>query len=148
MIKTDVASGMDRAIRAYIDACNAADAGAISGCFCAEAVHYFPGMPKWSGAATIGANFAKRVADTGQWWTVDQILTDAERGAAVLEWTQFDPSCRRILRGVDWFEFAPGTLRIREVRPYIAARPDPENPRQELHQFDYAGRGYPVNFPD
>jgi methyltransferase len=147
MTKADVPYGMEQAIRTYINACNAADADAISACFYAEAVHYFPGLSKWAGAATIGANFAKRVADTGQWWTVDQVLTDPQRCAAVLEWTRFDPSRRQILRGVDWFVFEPGTLRIREVRPYFAVRPDPEDHRQQLLDFDYAGRGYPVNFP-
>jgi hypothetical protein len=43
------------------------------------------------GAAAIGTSFAKLVAQTGRRWTVDQILTDVDRGGAVLEWTQFDP---------------------------------------------------------
>src|SRR6266496_2849791 len=103
---------------------------------------------KMSGATVIGANFEKRVTDTGQWWTVDQILTDAKRSAAVLEWTRFDPSRRHILRGVDWFVFDGETLHIREVRTYLAARPDPNPPRQELQDFDYAACGYPTTFPD
>jgi hypothetical protein len=148
MAVAGLANDMEIAIRAYIDACNAADAEAISRCFCADAVHYFPGIPQWSGSTTIGANFAKRVAETGQWWTVDQVLTDVDRRSAVLEWTRFDPSRRQILRGVDWFVFETGTLHIQEVRPYMAARPDTDSPRQELQGLDYAARGYPVNFPD
>lgn len=138
---------LEQAIRTYIQACNDADAGAISACFRADAIHYAPGIPKWVGATTIGGNFATRVAATGQWWTVDQILTDAERSAAALEWTRFDPSRRQILRGVDWFIFESETLLILEVRPYWAARPDPDMARQELQEFDYAGRGYPTEFP-
>src|SRR5262249_722520 len=93
------AKRMQQMIRAYIEACNNADVTAISACFRPDAVHCGPGIPKRSGAAAIGGNFAKRVADTGQWWTVDQLVTDADRRAAALEWMRFD------------------TLLIREVRP-------------------------------
>jgi methyltransferase len=148
MAQLSLAERMEQAIRKYIQACNNGDAASISACFRADAVHYAPGFSKWSGATMIGANFAKRVAETGQWWTVDQILTDAGRSAAVLEWTRFDPSRRQILRGVDWFAFDEETLHIWEVRPYLAARPDPNAPRQELRDFDYAARGYPTTFPD
>ena len=143
----DLDVGMERAIRTYIDACNAADAGEISRCFCSDAVHYGPGISKWTGASTIGANFAMRVFETKQWWTVDQVLTDANRSSAALEWTRFDPSRQQILRGVDLFVFQPETLLIREVRPYFAVRPALDKPRQELMDFDYAGRGYPADFP-
>ena len=70
-------------------------------------------FPKWSGAAAIGGNFAKRVSETGQWWTIDQLVADADRCAAALEWTRFDPSRRQIVRGAQfscargldrWFE--------------------------------------------
>jgi len=106
------------------EGCNNADATAISACFRPDAVHYGPGIPKRSGAAAIGGHFAKRVADTGQWWTVDELVTDADRCAAALEWTRFDPSRRQIVRGVDWFDFEEETLLSREVRPYFAVRPD------------------------
>ena len=142
------AQRMEQAIRTYIRACNDGNATAISACFREDAVHYGPGMPKWSGASTIGKNFATRVLETGQWWTVDQVLTDAERGSAALEWTRFDPSRRQILRGVDWFVFDKETFLIGEVRPYFATRPDPNAARQEQQEFDYRGRGYPVDFPD
>ena len=143
-----IAKRMEQVIRTYIGACNNADATAISACFRSDAVHYGPGIPKWSGAAAIGGNFAKRVAETGQWWTVDQLVTDADRCAAALEWTRFDPPRRQILRGVDWFDFEEQTLLIREVRPYFAVRPDPNAERQQLQDFDYAARGYPTTFPD
>ena len=103
-------------------------------------------FPKWSGAAAIGGNFAKRVSETCQWWTVDQLVADADRCAAALEWTRFDPSRRQIVRGVDWFDFEEETLLIREVRPYFAARPDPNAERQQLQDFDHAARGYPTSW--
>ena len=141
------AHGMEQAIRTYIQACNDANASAIAACFRDDAVHYRIEEPKWSGAATIAANFAERVAETGMWWTVDQVLTDIERCQAVLEWTRFNPKGREILRGVDWFVFEPQTGRICEVRPYVAAAPSADVARQEQRDFDYAGRGYPTNFP-
>ena len=42
------------------------------------------------------------------------------------------------------FVFDPRTFRIREVRPYYAAPFRPDIARQELLDFDYAGRGYPT----
>ena len=148
MAQSTIAESMEQTIRKYIQACNDADANAIAACFRDDAIHYGPGIPKWSGATTIGSNFAKRVSETGQWWTVDQLLIDTQRCSAALEWTRFDPSRRQILRGVDWFLFDKETLCISEVRPYFAARPDPNIARQEQQEFDYAGRGYPAEFPE
>jgi len=142
------AQRIEQAIRSYIQACNGANADVIAAHFTREATHYAPGVSKWVGAGTIGDNFAKRVKQTGQWWTVDQVLTDADRCAGALEWTRFDPSNRQIVRGVDWFVFDPKTFLISEVRPYLATRPNPEVARHELLDFDYAARGYPTAFPD
>ncbi|MBI3824613.1 MAG: nuclear transport factor 2 family protein [Candidatus Rokubacteria bacterium] len=142
------AQRIELVIRTYIQACNDADAKAIAACFSPEAVHYSPSGPKWVGAATIGTNFAQRVQEKGQCWTVDQLVIDVDRCAATLEWTRFDPTTMpSVLRGVDWFVFEPNTFRIREIRPYIAAPLHPEKARQELLDFDYAGRGYPTTFP-
>ena len=145
MAEPTSAQRIEHAVRTYIQACNDADADAIAACFCADAVHYSI-MPKWSGADTIGGNFAKRVQERRLCWTVDQLLVDVDRCAATLEWTQFDRNAR-VLRGVDWFVFEPHTLQIREVRPYFAAAPNPDLTRQELRDFDYAGQGYPTNAP-
>ena len=65
---------------------------------------------------------------------------------ATLEWTRLDRNAR-IVRGADWFVFEPRTLRIREIRLYFAVRPNPDAARQELRDFDYAGRGYPTSAP-
>jgi hypothetical protein len=145
MTEPTVGQRIEQAILNYILACNDGGATAIAACFTADAVHYFSGIKKWSGATTIGDNFAESVRDFGQCWTVDQVLVDAGRCAATLEWTQFDRS-GRIVRGVDWIVFEPQTLRIREVRPYVAAF-RAEVARQELQDFDYAGRGYPTSAP-
>ena len=145
MAEPTPAQRIERVIRTYIQACNDADAKAVAACFCPDAVHYGPAV-KWSGAATIGANFAKRVQELGHCWTVDQLLVDVERCEAALEWTRFDRNAR-VVRGVDWFVFEPQTVRIREIRPYFAVPPRPDLIRQEMRDFDYAGRGYPTNAP-
>jgi SnoaL-like domain len=146
MAEPTSAQRIEHIINTYIQACNDADAKAIAACFCPDAVHYGPGFSKWSGAATIGDNFMKRVQELGHCWTVDQVLVDVERCAAALEWTRFDRNAR-VVRGVDWFVFEPQTIRIREVRPYFAVSPRPDLARQEMQDFDYAGRGYPTNAP-
>jgi methyltransferase len=146
MTEPTLSQRIEQVIRTYIQACNDADANAIAACFCPDAVHYGPAAPKWSGAATIGDHFAKRVRELGLCWTVDQVLVDVERCAAALEWTRFDRNAR-VVRGVDWFVFEPQTVRIHEVRPYFAVSPRPDLARQEMQDFDYMGRGYPTNAP-
>src|SRR5579859_1757172 len=108
------AQHMEQVIRTYIQACNDGDAEAIAGCFCPDAVQYGPSIPKWSGAVTIGTNFAKMVQALGRSWTVDQLCVDADRRSAVLEWTAFSREDTRILRGVDWIVFEPRTFHIHE----------------------------------
>jgi methyltransferase len=138
------AQRMERIVRTYIQACNDADPKAIAECFCSDAVHYFPWRSKWLGAATIGDNFAKVVQEHGVCWTVDQLLTDVDRHAAILEWTRFNRQRDRYVRGVDWFIFEPKTLFIKELRCYSAAPVHPEMAHQELQDFDYGERGYPT----
>jgi hypothetical protein len=112
---------MEHVIRAYIQACNDADANAIAACFGPDAVRYSPAGPKWVGAAIIGHHFVTRLREQGHCWTVDQLLIDVDRCAAALEWTRFGGQHTQIVRGVDWFVFEPQTWRIQEVRPYTAA---------------------------
>ena len=90
MVESTRAQRIEQTIGRYIQACNDADAEAIAACFCPDAVHYFPHIPKWSGAATIGQNFAENVRKLGHQWTVDKLIVDVDRGAAALEWTMFD----------------------------------------------------------
>ena len=144
MAQPPIAQRMEQVIRTYIQACNDGDAKAIAACFGPEAVHYFPWQAKWLGAATIGGNFAKRVQEQGVSWTVDQVLADVDRHAAILEWTRFNRQTGQVLRGVDWFVFEPQTFSIQEVRCYTAAPVHPDMARQELQDFDYPGRGYPT----
>jgi hypothetical protein len=146
MSESSVAIRIEQAIHSYIEACNDGDAESIAARFGSDAVHYFPTVAKWSGASTIGANFSKRVQALGHFWMVDKVLVDADRHAGVLGWTQFDKE-GRILRGIDWFVFEVASFRIQEIRAYGAAPIQRELERQELQDFDYAGRGYPMARP-
>jgi hypothetical protein len=90
MAEPTPAQRMAHIIRKYIQACNDADAAAIAACFSPEAVHYYPSpFHKISGAADIGRFFATRVPELGVFFTVDQLFTDVDRRAVVLEWTMF-----------------------------------------------------------
>jgi methyltransferase len=147
MTQPMLAQRMEQVIRTYIQACNEANAKEIAACFCPEAVHYFPRHPlrtTWVGAVTIGSNFAKVVQEQGVCWTVDQLLTDVDRFAAILEWTRFSRLRDRLVRGVDWFVFESQTISIQEIRCYTATPIHPDMARQELLDFDYVGRGYPT----
>jgi SnoaL-like domain len=149
MAEPTPAQRMEHVILAYFRASNAADATAIAACFRPEAVHYYPSpFPKTSGAADIAHFFATRVPELGIFFTLDQLFTDVDRCAAVVEWTMFrskpTPFTRR---GVDVYVFDPQTWLIQEIRAYSAAPLDSEMPRQELMDFDYEGRGYPTTFP-
>src|SRR5262249_17086813 len=78
---------MEDVIRTYVKALNDADDDGIAACFCQEAVHYFANIPKVTGAATLARFFADSVRKQGISWTVDQMVIDAGRYEAVLEWT-------------------------------------------------------------
>jgi methyltransferase len=149
MAQPTPAQRMEQVIRTYIQACNEADAEAIAACFCPEAVHYFPPpLLKWSGAATIGSNFATRVREHGICYTMDQLLIDVDRYVVALEWTMFlQKPAALVRRGLEWYSFDSQTWRIQEIRGYTAAPLDSGTERQELMDFDYAGRGYPMTIP-
>jgi hypothetical protein len=149
MAEPTPAQRMEHVIRTYIQACNDADAAAIAACFSPEAVHYYPSpLPKISGAADIGRLIATRVPELEIFYTVDQLFTDVDRRAVVLEWTSFRRKPKPFVRrGLELYVFDPQTWLIQEVRGYSAAPLDSETPHQELMDFDYEGRGYPTTFP-
>ena len=146
MVASTIAARMDSAIRGYIQACNDGDAQKIAAYLHQDATHYYPHLLKSVGASAIAAGFAKRVRENRVCWTVDQIVVDADRCIGVLEFTLFAGE-HLILRGLELYEFERDTVRILEVRPYTAAPVDFALARQELLDFDYAGRGYPTTRP-
>ena len=101
-------------------------------------------LENWRGATEIGARFEALMKTSGRSWSVDQLVSDLDRHVSVLEWTSFNKERDRLVRGVDWFDFEPQTDRIAAVRSFIAAVSNPEAPRVEQQDFDYAGKGYPT----
>jgi hypothetical protein len=144
------AAGLEATIRAYFDACNAADAARIASYFEPDGAHYFPGgapQGTFVGADAIAAGWVNAVRNLGSIWTIDRIVVDAPRLEAVIEWTHFKPKQGVYLRGDEWYLFSTRGL-IREIRAYYACPPATGGPRtHELGNFDYQGRGYPLSPP-
>ncbi|MDB5369067.1 MAG: nuclear transport factor 2 family protein [Roseomonas sp.] len=133
-------------IRHYFDMCNAGDVDGLVACFTPDAVHYFPpGLPgaPWRGAEAIAKGWVWCVRELGSQWTIERIML-AEGGApeAVIEWTHWKRKKNSALRGDEWYRFDPESGKISEIRAYYAAPASKDVPIDELHEFDYAGRGY------
>lgn len=133
-------------IRRYFDACNAGDYDALVSCFTPDAVHYFPpGLPgaPWRGAEAIAKGWIWCVETLGSQWTIERVLL-AEGGApeAVIEWTHWKRKQDTALRGDEWYVFDAACERIAEIRAYYASAATAGAPINELHDFDYPGRGY------
>ena len=143
------APSMEQHIRDYFDACNSGDVARIACYFEPDAVHYFPpGMYEgpFRGAATIARKWSEAVAGLGSYWTVDQVICEPPKRRAVIEWSHFKRRKGVLLRGDEWYIFAPSGL-IAEVRAYYASPQDPALPALELGGFDYRGRGYVIAAP-
>lgn len=144
------AQAMERRIRDYFDACNAADVERIRSCYVEHAVHYFPpGMYEgpFRGALTIANKWKGAVEQLGSVWTVDHVIVDPDTSRAVIEWTHFKTKVGTVLRGDEWYLFDPASGLIREIRAYYASPADARLTRLELGGFDYEGRGYPLSPP-
>ena len=140
---------MESWIRNYFDACNSGVIQRIAAYFEPDGVHYFPpGMYEgpFVGAETIASKWQQAVETLGSYWTVDQIICEPESRRAVIEWTHFKRKKDVILRGDEWYIFSERG-RIQEIRAYYASPQDSSLDRLELGNFDYAGRGYPVEWP-
>lgn len=138
---------MEATIRAYFDACNAGDAGAVAAFFTPDGVHYFPpgmyGGP-FRGGREIGERWAWAVATLGSRWTVDEVICDPGTDRAVIEWTHVKGTSGTVLRGDEWYRFDPSSGLIAEIRAYYASPQAPDLRRLELQGFPYAERGYPA----
>lgn len=136
--------GMQNWARGYLAACNAGDAARIAHYFEADATRYFPiGTHErpFRGAQEIGRRLAAAVRKYGWVWTLDQWLCEPDSRRAVLEWSMVGRGRPGVMRGTEWQLFSQCGL-IQESRTYFAAAPDPAQAVAELHEFDYAGRGY------
>ena len=143
--RADKSRRMERLIRTYFEGCNEADVEKIASCLTPDAIHYFPPDMydgPWRGAETIAQGWRDAVASLGSYWNVDRLVTDPDRGEAVIEWTHFKTKKGIVLRGAEWYEFDDQTGLISELRAYYASPQAHDLNRMELGGMDYLGRGY------
>jgi ketosteroid isomerase-like protein len=140
---------LEDVVRTYYDGCNEADVDKMAACFTPDAAHYFPaGAPQGTfvGARGIGEGWRQAVGTLGSRWTIDRLITDVERREVVVEWTHWKTANETHLRGLEVCAFAEDGL-MNEVRAYYAAPAGGHDVTHELGDFDYAGRGYPLDPP-
>ncbi len=140
---------IEELLRRYFDGCNRADSNSISECFIENAVHFYaPPNRALRGARTLGDYFQDRVERSGFHWTIDQLFVDPLRDRAVIEWSRFDNLDDKVTRGVDLFflEKFEKRFQIKEIHAYWAA-PWKEGEHNEMVDFDYESRGYPIRKP-
>lgn len=139
---------IERAIREYFAACNAADHKRLVDCFIPDAIHYFPaGSPfgAFRGADAIARGWIDCVSRFGSQWTIDDMLVDVEESRAVIEWTHFQPALNRYVRGDEWYLFDDKGL-IKEIRAYYAC-PASRDQSHELGHYPYGERRYALKPP-
>lgn len=140
-------------IRHYFDMCNAADRQGLIDCFTPGAIHYFPpGLPNapWRGCEAITDGWVWCVQTLGSKWTIERVLAAADGKEAVIEWTHWKTGINEVLRGDEWYVFNDDVTRIEEIRAYYASPVNKSVAVNEIHDFDYVGRGYhllPPNVP-
>ena len=144
------AAQMEAVMRDYYDGCNKADRDKIMRCFTPDAVHYFPpGMYEgpFRSAGKIAERWCAAVETGGSCWTIDALLTDAEKAQAVIEWTHFKTGQGTVLRGAEWIVFDKTSGLMQEIRAYYASPQAAGLERLELGGFDYERRGYQLVSP-
>ena len=141
----DKTARMERLIRTYFEGCNEANFEKMTSCLTPNAIHYFPPDMydgPWHGGDTIARGWQAAVETLGSYWVIDRLVTDAERGEAVIEWSHYKTKLGVALRGAEWYEFDDKTGLISELRAYYASPQDKDLQRLELGGMDYQGRGY------
>jgi ketosteroid isomerase-like protein len=137
---------MERTIRDYFAACNAADKAGIMAFFAPQGTHYFPAGSPFGvlrGAEAIADCWVRCVGELGSHWTVDNFVGDPATKKAAIEWSHFKSKAGLLLRGDEWYRFGDDG-RILEIRAYYAAPTHDGVTAHGLGGFDYAGRGYPL----
>jgi hypothetical protein len=99
------------------------------------------------GADTIARKWIMAVENFGSYWTVDPICYDPAQYKAVMEWSHFKTRQNTLLRGIEWYDFAPESGLIKEIRAYYASPQAAELKLLALEGFDYEERGYPAAPP-
>jgi len=132
-------------IQTYYRGCNTADVDLMMSTFADDVVHYFVDHGAVRSAQGLANYWAKVAPRTQANWALDHALVDEPE--AVIEWSmQWVPAqtgAAELLRGSEWYLFRND--KIAEIRSYHNNYflQDPKN--RELHDFDYAQRGYRID---
>jgi len=132
-------------IQTYYRGCNTADVDLMMSTFTDDVVHYFVDHGAVRSAQGLANYWAKVAPRTQANWALDHALVDEPE--AVIEWSmQWVPAqtgAAELLRGSEWYLFRDD--KIAEIRSYHNNYflQDPKN--RELHDFDYAQRGYRID---
>ena len=128
----------------YYEGCNTADVDLMMRTFTDDVVHYFVDHGEVRGARGL-ADYWARVGPLTQanWMLNHTVIQEPE---AVIEWSMSwvpkQTGQMELLRGSEWYIFEGS--KIKEIRSYHANFYLASTRNAELHDFDYAQRGYRV----
>ena len=99
------------------------------------------------GPDLIARKWCTAVAELDSYWTCDSLVISPAANQAASEWTHFKTKQSKVLRGMEWYEFAGRTGLISEIRTHCASPQAPDLDRLEFGGFDHEGRGFPLGPP-
>ena len=132
-------------INTYYQGCNTHDVDLMMSTFTDDVVHYFVDHSAVRGARELANYWSKVAPKTQANWVLDHALV--QEPEAVIEWSMSWVPAQtgemQLLRGSEWYVFEAD--KIAEIRSYHNNYYLHSPANNELHDFDYAGRGYRLN---
>lgn len=129
-------------INTYYQGCNSSDVDLMMSTFTDDVVHYFVDHSAVRGARELANYWSKVAPKTQANWVLDHALV--QEPEAVIEWSMSWVPAQtgelQLLRGSEWYVFKED--KIAEIRSYHNNYYLHSPANAELHDFDYAGRGY------
>ncbi|XOV83161.1 MAG: nuclear transport factor 2 family protein [bacterium] len=129
-------------INTYYHGCNTSDVKLMMSTFTDDVVHYFVDHSAVRGARELANYWSKVAPRTQANWVLDHALV--REPEAVIEWSMswvpVQTGEPQLLRGSEWYVFVED--KIAEIRSYHNNYYLHSPANAELHDFDYAGRGY------
>ena len=131
-------------IKQYYEGCNTQNSALMISTFTDDVIHYFVDHSSVSTANGLANYWCKVAPRTQAKWTVDHAIV--QEPEAVIEWSMLwkplSAEKHEVLRGTEWFFFR--NEKIAEIRSYHCNFFLNDRKNRQLHDFDYAGRGYTV----
>ena len=130
------------AIETYYEGCNAQNPEMMVSTFTDDVVHYFVDHTSVSTAKGLSNYWCKVADQTQATWSMDHALV--KEPEAVIEWSMLwrplSEENHELLRGTEWFIFRDE--KIAEIRSYHCNFFLSDRKNRQLHDFNYAARGY------